>query len=342
MKKYFILYMLIISIIIPTSGFGDNTDTYIGNKIVKEAALWLGSPYGYSDGCYGYGSPVDCSGLVMQVYRAFGIELPRTSALQALEGTKVELDKMVAGDIVCFMYEDGSIGHVGIYIGADSMIHSPRPDKTVEISTNFEDWGSIKAVYGRRIEVESDYCPAEPAEDIRKKIDDLLLSENSLTTNHLEDILISEAAGTENTEENITEGNRINKVITLEINNPVMMVDGTEKFIDGGGIASPRIINDRTHLPIRAIAEEFGATVEWIGGDKKEIRLSYGSTEITLWANLFETYVNGETKYIDSTPIIIDNTTYLPLRFIANEFGWKIDWDDINKKISLSNNKSEI
>ena len=52
--------------------------------------------------------------------------------------------------------------------------------------------------------------------------------------------------------------------IILQINNPVMTVDGAEIKIDENGTA-PVIINGRTLVPIRAVIEEIGGNVEWDG-----------------------------------------------------------------------------
>ena len=54
------------------------------------------------------------------------------------------------------------------------------------------------------------------------------------------------------------------KTITLTIGDPNMTVDGVEKSIDNEGTV-PIIENDRTMLPLRAVLEELGATVEWDG-----------------------------------------------------------------------------
>lgn len=371
MKKIFLLYIMIFALIIPDFYFVQAELEPIGERIVKEAALWIGTPYGTENGEGGYGSSVDCSGLVMQVFKKFGVSLPRTSNDQAAEGEKIPLNEMVAGDIVCFAYDGGDIGHVGIYIGGNAMIHSPNPKKCVEISYNFEDWGSIKAVYGRRIEVESDYSPISAEGDTFEAIKKLLSAKNTLSIQHLKDI---ENSGDEPSDGDNTEGNgegadsdnegangnsedadgdgegangdvvkKALKTIVLEIDNPIMLVDGTEKPIEAGqDTISPRIINERTHLPLRSVADELGASVEWLGGNPGEIRVYCNGVEITLWVGSSETVVNGQVKYIDSAPVIISDRTFLPIRFIANEFGWELHWNGENKKISLSATINEI
>ncbi len=301
----------------------------IGDRIAKEAAHWIGSPYGSSDGSDGYGSEVDCSGLVLQVYKAFGVDLPRNSALQAKMGKLIQLNEMIAGDIVCFMYEDGSIGHVGIYIGDNAMIHSPRPEKTVEISRYFEDWGSIKAVYGRRIDVESDYIPEPLEEETEDEITKLLSTPNSLRMNHLDGIDYMPKIDINDPREMI-----------LQIGNPIMKINGEDKPIDESGEVFPVIINNRTLLPLRKVSEEFGAEVNWIGGEKGEISIKYGDYDLTLWIG--EEYIisNGMTVEIDSAPIIIDGRTYLPIKFIAYEFGWDVLWNENEKTVTVSANQN--
>ncbi|MCH5185415.1 MAG: hypothetical protein J1F64_04730, partial [Oscillospiraceae bacterium] len=52
-------------------------------------------------------------------------------------------------------------------------------------------------------------------------------------------------------------------IITLQIDNPNMTVDGRSEEIDPGRGTTPVIVNDRTLVPIRAIIEAVGGTVDW-------------------------------------------------------------------------------
>ena len=47
---------------------------------------------------------------------------------------------------------------------------------------------------------------------------------------------------------------------------------------------------------------------------------------------------NGETKIIDVAPFLIDDRTFVPIRFIAEEFGYNVDWDEKTETITISNN----
>lgn len=101
-----------------------------GQAVLNYAYSFLGTPY-----VWGGSTPsgFDCSGFTSYVFRHFGVNLPRVSRSQATVGTKVAYSNLQAGDLVFF--GNGGISHVGIYIGGGNMIHSPRPGKTVEIST---------------------------------------------------------------------------------------------------------------------------------------------------------------------------------------------------------------
>lgn len=86
---------------------------------------------------YGGNSPetgMDCSGFVGYVFReAFDISLPRTSAEIEQEGISVEASEMLPGDLVFFNTLGAAYSHVGIYIGNNRFIHSPRAGAQIRI-----------------------------------------------------------------------------------------------------------------------------------------------------------------------------------------------------------------
>ncbi len=72
---------------------------------------------------YGAAGPdtFDCSGLVMWAFAQVGVSLPHSAAEQMGYGTPVAESDLQPGDLV-FYNEDGTIGHVGIYVGNGQML----------------------------------------------------------------------------------------------------------------------------------------------------------------------------------------------------------------------------
>ena len=77
----------------------------------------------------------DCSGFTYYVYKHFGYTLSRSSVSQATNGTKVEKKDLQPGDLVIYKNKSLTrIGHVGIYIGDNKMIHASEPGVGVIIT----------------------------------------------------------------------------------------------------------------------------------------------------------------------------------------------------------------
>jgi outer membrane protein assembly factor BamB len=117
----------------------------------------------------------------------------------------------------------------------------------------------------------------------------------------------------------------------------VLTVDSDQAYLNKKPVkmdAPARIINGRTMVPIRFISESFGCKVEW---DPKEGKVTIIRNDITirLWKGRNYAKVNEEEKTLDSPPIIIKGRTYVPLRFISEPFGAKVNWDKTIKKITI-------
>lgn len=127
-----------------------------GSDLGDYAKKFIGVPYvwGGNNLVAKNGQPagVDCSGLVQQVFRHFGIELPRTTYEQIGEGSAVGMKGLKPGDLVFFDTSSRSgADHVGIYLGGGRMIHTPRPGKSVEVVDMTKGYYLDTFMGGRRV-----------------------------------------------------------------------------------------------------------------------------------------------------------------------------------------------
>lgn len=93
----------------------------------------------------------DCSSFVKRVYAdILSIELPRVSYDQAKEGTEVGLDELRKGDLLFFDARGLDIGHVGIYIGDNQILHTYSKELGVHIEAFDGQWKK-RFVTARRV-----------------------------------------------------------------------------------------------------------------------------------------------------------------------------------------------
>ena len=114
------------------------------------------------------------------------------------------------------------------------------------------------------------------------------------------------------------------KVIKLQIGSRIVNVDNEAVIYD----AAPVIRNDRTLVPIRIVTETLGGKVDW-NGVTKEVTLNIDGKEIKMTV--------GKTleKY-GVAPVIIDGRTFVPVRFVADELGATVAWDDATKTVTIT------
>ena len=125
-------------------------------------------------------------------------------------------------------------------------------------------------------------------------------------------------------------------VIILQTGSKNFTVNGETRTLD-----SPSVIkNNRTLLPIRAVVEALGGNVEWIP-ELKFVKVTLGLHIVSLQIGSSTAQVDGNIVKIDPldsrvVPVIINNRTMLPLRFVAESLGCTVDWDGTTKTITIT------
>ncbi|QPQ32422.1 copper amine oxidase N-terminal domain-containing protein [Lysinibacillus sp. JNUCC 51] len=108
-------------------------------------------------------------------------------------------------------------------------------------------------------------------------------------------------------------------------------IDGDVIQFDQGAVA----INGRTLVPMRTIFEELESTVQWTA-KTKTITANRGTKKITLVVGSKTATVNGQKITLDVPPQIINGRTLVPLRFISEALGAKVDWNNKTKTVSIT------
>ncbi|PZD94271.1 hypothetical protein DNH61_17810 [Paenibacillus sambharensis] len=139
--------------------YGDDAMPAMKNAVavVDEARKHLGVPYKFGAGPFARTKRFDCSSYVQYVYKKAGYTLPRTAREQAKLGTNVSRNQLRVGDLLYF-YVPGrfksnkTVGHVGIYMGAQKMIHSsPMPKDGVQVTDINKKYWKDTYLYSKRL-----------------------------------------------------------------------------------------------------------------------------------------------------------------------------------------------
>ncbi len=131
--------------------------------------------------------------------------------------------------------------------------------------------------------------------------------------------------------------------LTIEIDG-VNLVSGNLPFL----YPSAFVDNNRTLVPVRAVAEELGYTVYW-ENENQEIRLvsSNGSQIVIMNIGLNDfTIINRfsltgathtpHTFMNNVTPTLKDGFTFLPIRSLAEALGFTVDWDENTRTVIIT------
>jgi hypothetical protein len=120
-------------------------------------------------------------------------------------------------------------------------------------------------------------------------------------------------------------------VVTLAVGSKVASVDGVDVTLD----AAPVIISGRTLVPLRAIIEGLGGTVTWFAETR--------SVEVLLNGRDLKLQIGNRTAIVDSAAVTMDvpaaimnGRTVLPVRFVAENLGAQVDWEQLTRKITVT------
>ena len=122
-------------------------------------------------------------------------------------------------------------------------------------------------------------------------------------------------------------------------NNEIILTIGSRKIsVFGREIkndVAPKIVNDRTMLPIRIVAESLGGTVTW-NGELQRVTIQKGADVILITIGADTAYVNGTAVKLDAAAFVENGRTYLPLRFVSETLGAQVVWNEAEKTVTIT------
>lgn len=137
--------------------------------------------------------------------------------------------------------------------------------------------------------------------------------------------------------------------VTLLYTVPLYAIETVEMYMDDHKVATesynvfnregkyymdvlPQVINERTYVPISTITKFLGVSINW---QDPHITINYNNTELILTIGENEAIKNGQTIKLDASPYVRNGRTMVPLRFISEELGLGINYQDAKVGITF-------
>lgn len=112
--------------------------------------------------------------------------------------------------------------------------------------------------------------------------------------------------------------------LTLVINGKIIESD-----------VNPMIINSRTMVPVRVLFDSFGAEVLW-NGSLRQVVVSTASSVIVFTIGSSTAYIDGVGRTVDVPPTIVNDRTFVPIRFISDVLGYDVVWNGSTRTVYIT------
>lgn len=119
--------------------------------------------------------------------------------------------------------------------------------------------------------------------------------------------------------------------VQLTVDSKTLLKNGVSSQMD----VAPTIVNGRTMVPVRFIAEALGGTVDW-KEDVQTAYITYQDSMVEVLIGATTIHVNGESKTIDTPSQILNGRTMIPLRAVAEGLGLEVNYDNNTRTITIT------
>ncbi|WP_133297960.1 copper amine oxidase N-terminal domain-containing protein [Paenibacillus paeoniae] len=124
----------------------------------------------------------------------------------------------------------------------------------------------------------------------------------------------------------------------MKISDPRMMLSNYEAIyeapVDASGKVTPIVREGRTLRPISALIGALGGTANWDNTERK-VTIQLNGNTVDVWIDKKNAVVNGIANELEVSPTILNGRTMLPLRFVTENLGLEVLWDNENRIIAV-------
>ncbi len=272
---------------------------YTRANIIRQAFKILGERYGWG----GMFNARDCSAFVMDVYKSFGLMLPRNGDEQERSaGVTVSFEDLSTSQ----RYEllDTLLPGASLHTSTHELLYLGKHEGLYYVIHDITSYGDInrpnadgtlgKAVLNRVAVTDLSL----PRRNSMLFIDSLTGGKQIQTRSGS-----GETSGGDN--------------VSVYLNGTQVVFPDQQPFFDASA--------GRVFVPVRFVSEALGAQVEWVQQEQK-IVIGRGGKEIILYIGQKEVFVDGRPYTLDVAVRLVNSRTMVPLRFVSEALGAGVKW----------------
>lgn len=121
--------------------------------------------------------------------------------------------------------------------------------------------------------------------------------------------------------------------VAFKVGSKVYKLNNRENTMD----AVPFVENGRTYVPVRYLAYSCGLTDQDVKYDQvfQTVSLTKGNVSLQLQVGIDQFINDGKVVELDVPPVMINGRTYLPARWVAEAFGYKVAWVEQSRSVII-------
>ena len=129
----------------------------------------------------------------------------------------------------------------------------------------------------------------------------------------------------------------LTKQITIIMSEPNFAVNGAYHELEDGLYTKAVIVNGSVLAPLQDIIESIGGHFEYAPAEKKFV-IKFNEHTVVMFMDKSAAIVNGSEKASDSAPKVLDGRNYLPVRFVMENLGCKVAWEQHRTRVVITAN----